>query len=61
ELKIDKSFVLNLMEEESDRKIVKAVIGLAHDLSLKVVAEGIETVEALTELERLGCDIGQGY
>lgn len=61
ELKIDKSFVLNLTNDESDRKIVKAVIGLAHDLSLSVVAEGIETVEALAELDRLGCDIGQGY
>lgn len=61
ELKIDKSFVLNLTEDESDRKIVKAVIGLAHDLSLSVVAEGIETMEALAELNRFGCDIGQGY
>ncbi len=61
ELKIDKSFVLNLTDDESDRKIVKAVVGLAHDLSLSVVAEGIETMEALAELDQLGCDIGQGY
>ncbi len=61
ELKIDKSFVLNLTDDESDRKIVKAVVGLAHDLNLSVVAEGVETMEALEELDRLGCDIGQGY
>ncbi len=61
ELKIDKSFVLNLTDDESDRKIVKAVVGLAHDLNLSVVAEGVETMDALAELDRLGCDIGQGY
>lgn len=61
ELKIDKSFVLHLTDDESDRKIVKAVVGLAHDLNLSVVAEGVETIDALAELDRLGCDIGQGY
>lgn len=61
ELKIDKSFVLNLTEDQSDRKIVKSVIGLAHDLGLKVVAEGIESLEALDVLDQLTCDVGQGY
>jgi len=61
ELKIDKSFVLNLTNDDSDRKIVKSVIGLAHDLNLKVVAEGIETFDVLIALDQLGCDVGQGY
>lgn len=61
ELKIDKSFVLNLTEDQSDRTIVKSVIGLAHDLGLKVVAEGIESLEALDVLDQLSCDVGQGY
>ena len=61
ELKIDKSFVLNLTEDQSDRTIVKSVIGLAHDLGLKVVAEGIESLEALDVLDQLTCDVGQGY
>lgn len=61
ELKIDKSFVFNLTSDESDRKIVKSVIGLAHDLSLKVVAEGVETRDALAALDQLGCNVAQGY
>ena len=61
ELKIDKTFVFGLTSDESDRKIVKSVIAMAHDLELAVVAEGIEDMETLTALGRLDCDIGQGY
>jgi diguanylate cyclase (GGDEF)-like protein len=61
ELKIDKSFVLSMTENASDRTIVKSVISLAHDLGLTVVAEGIETPGSLSILEEFGCDTGQGY
>jgi EAL domain-containing protein (putative c-di-GMP-specific phosphodiesterase class I) len=60
-LKIDRSFVEGLgLEPESDA-IVEAIIGMARALSLDVVAEGVENGSQLSELERLGCDYGQGY
>lgn len=61
ELKVDKSFVLGMDENESDQKIVRSTIGLAHNLGLKVVAEGVETEAHLNLLKDLGCDLGQGY
>jgi len=61
ELKIDKSFVINMQNDADDRKITKAVIDLAHNFGMKVVAEGIETGEALELLIEMGCDQGQGY
>ena len=61
ELKIDKSFVLGMDSNASDRTIVKSVIALAHDLGLKVVAEGMETMTALEVLVDFQCDLGQGY
>ena len=61
EIKIDKSFVLRMLESEKDHAIVKAVIDLAHNFSLKVVAEGVENVEIADQLAGLRCDILQGY
>jgi EAL domain-containing protein (putative c-di-GMP-specific phosphodiesterase class I) len=61
ELKIDKSFVLNMQDDPEDRKIAKAVIDLAHNFGMRVVAEGIETKQALNLLTEMGCDQGQGY
>ena len=61
ELKIDKSFVLNMIEDEDDASIVRATVGLAHDLGLEVVAEGIENQESLNQLRALGCEYAQGY
>ncbi|MDH3993508.1 MAG: EAL domain-containing protein, partial [Gammaproteobacteria bacterium] len=61
EVKIDKSFVLRMLESEKDHAIVKAVIDLAHNFSLKVVAEGVETLEIAERLADLRCDILQGY
>ncbi len=61
ELKIDKSFVLNMMEDEGDAKIVKSVIDLAHNFDLAVVAEGIENQESLDQLKQMGCDYAQGF
>jgi len=61
ELKIDRSFVQNVERSASNTAIVRSTIELAHNLGLKVVAEGIETPEAWTMLLRLGCDVAQGY
>jgi len=61
ELKIDKSFVANMASDENDAAIVRSTIGLAHDLGLTVVAEGIEDPATWDLLADLGCDVGQGY
>jgi diguanylate cyclase (GGDEF)-like protein len=61
ELKIDRSFVDGLGIRDQDTAIVASVIELAHTLGTAVVAEGIETIEQLHELLRLGCEHGQGY
>ena len=61
ELKIDKSFVFSVIDNQKDRKIVESVIALAHAMDLKVVAEGIESEGVLHVLREAGCDIGQGY
>ncbi len=61
ELKIDKSFVLGMVENGCDRTIVNSVVSLAHDLGLSVVAEGIETLQTLKMLAEFGCDVGQGF
>jgi len=61
ELKIDKSFVMNMTKSDEDHKIVRSIIELAHNLDLKVVAEGVEDNETLQKLISLGCDRGQGY
>jgi diguanylate cyclase (GGDEF)-like protein len=61
ELKIDKSFVANMARDENDAAIVRSTVGLAHDLGLTVVAEGIEDRATWDLLAALGCDVGQGY
>jgi EAL domain-containing protein (putative c-di-GMP-specific phosphodiesterase class I) len=61
ELKIDRSFVLNMAEDLDDAAIVRSTIELAHNMGLRVVAEGIETREIYQQLRVLGCDEAQGY
>jgi EAL domain-containing protein (putative c-di-GMP-specific phosphodiesterase class I) len=61
EIKIDKSFVSHMDQDDSDAAIVRATIDLAHSLGLKVVAEGVESQGVWNLLEALGCDIAQGY
>ena len=61
ELKIDRSFVCDMTTNEEDATIVRSTIGMAHDLGLSVVAEGVETEGTLRMLARLGCDVVQGY
>lgn len=60
-LKIDKSFITGIDKREESQVIVQSTIRMAHDLGLKVVAEGIETMADQAFLCRAGCDIGQGY
>jgi len=60
-LKIDQSFVNELRNNPNDETIVKAIISMAHNLNLNVVAEGIETKEQLVFLQQHFCDEGQGY
>jgi diguanylate cyclase (GGDEF)-like protein len=61
EVKVDKSFTMSMSANESDAAIVKSIIDLAHNLDLKVVAEGVEDRGSWQRLERMGCDIAQGY
>jgi diguanylate cyclase len=61
ELKIDRSFVLNMARDDHDATIVRSLIGLAHAMELQVVAEGIETATVCDLLRVMGCDRGQGY
>jgi|SRR5579884_424039 len=61
ELKIDRSFISSMLQDESDLIIVRSTINLGHDLRLKVVAEGVEDRSTLNQLALLGCDFAQGY
>lgn len=60
-LKIDQSFVRDMLNDEQALNIVTTIIELAHSLKLQIVAEGIETLEQKDRLQELGCQIGQGY
>ena len=61
ELKIDRTFVKDMLDDESDAAIVRSTIDLAHNLGMQVVAEGVETEDAAEALRALGCDTLQGY
>jgi diguanylate cyclase (GGDEF)-like protein len=61
ELKIDKSFVMNIEDNQNDRIIVSSTIELAHNMGLHVVAEGIENIKVWEFLQNMNCDYGQGY
>lgn len=59
-LKIDRGFISNMTDHEN-REIVRTIITLAHSLNLKVVAEGTETEDQISELKQVGCEMAQGY
>jgi diguanylate cyclase (GGDEF)-like protein len=61
EVKIDKSFVLNMDTDADNASIVRSIVDLGGNLSLDVVAEGIETAEVWTRVRAMGCAYGQGY
>jgi len=61
EIKIDKSFVIDMLSNSNDAEIVQAAIALAHNLGLKVVAEGVEDQATGERLRELGCEYLQGY
>lgn len=61
ELKIDKSFVMDMADDSDDEAIVHSIIDMAHNLGLSVIAEGVETAIVTRQLMRLGCDLIQGY
>ena len=60
-LKIDRSFIMNILSDEGDAQIARAVVGLGKGLDLEVVAEGVEEAEQLEPLKHWGCDLVQGY
>jgi EAL domain-containing protein (putative c-di-GMP-specific phosphodiesterase class I) len=60
-VKIDRSFVGGVVDQEADRGIVRAILAIADSLGLDAVAEGVETAEQRAALLRLGCRSGQGY
>jgi diguanylate cyclase (GGDEF)-like protein len=60
-LKIDRSFVTEMDHDQGDHAIVRSTIDLAHHLGMEVVAEGVETEQALQELRHLGCHLAQGF
>lgn len=60
-LKIDRKFIMNVMDEDEEVYIFKMIVDLAHNLNLKVVAEGVETKQQLAFLKKNSCDIAQGY
>ncbi len=61
EVKIDRSFIMDMANDEEDASIVRSVIELTHSLGLQVVAEGVENAETLSLLDELECDMAQGY
>jgi EAL domain-containing protein (putative c-di-GMP-specific phosphodiesterase class I) len=60
-LKIDRTFVGRIGKDGTGVEIVRTILALAHDLGMKVVAEGIETDEQLSKLKSMECEYGQGY
>ncbi len=60
-LKIDRSFVLRMLDDPGGAVLVKAIVDLAHEFNLIVVAEGVEQPEMIEHLQELGCDVAQGF
>ncbi len=60
-IKIDRDFVLRLLQDQQDQAVVRSIVYLAHELDLEVVAEGIEMMETWDLLRDIGCDAAQGY
>jgi EAL domain-containing protein (putative c-di-GMP-specific phosphodiesterase class I) len=61
ELKIDKSFVMNMLDDRAHAAIVRSIVELGHNLAFSVVAEGVETADVLASIRATGCDKAQGF
>lgn len=61
ELKIDRSFVMRILDSDEDRNLVRIIIEIAHLFEMRVIAEGVEDAETLNLLTELGCDVAQGF
>ena len=61
ELKIDRAFVSDMLTNAAHAAIVRSIVDLGHNLSMRVVGEGVETAETMTCLGESGCDVAQGY
>jgi diguanylate cyclase (GGDEF)-like protein len=61
ELKVDQSFIANMLLDQQDEVIVRSTIDLGHNLGLEVVAEGVESNQTLERLRDIGCDVAQGF
>lgn len=60
-LKIDRSFIRQMLSDKRNAEIVRSIVALAHELGMQVIAEGVETSEHVTKLRALGCERAQGY
>ena len=60
-IKIDRSFVMSMHTDAANEEIIRAIIELAHNLGLRVIAEGVEEEEQLAILDSVGCEYAQGY
>ena len=60
-LKIDRGLVIDMLTDPGSHEIVKAIVGLAHNLGMEVVGEGVETAAHLERLQVLGCELAQGF
>ena len=60
-LKIDRGLVIDMLTDPGSHEIVKAIVGLAHNLGMEVVGEGVETAAHLEKLQVLGCELAQGF
>jgi EAL domain-containing protein (putative c-di-GMP-specific phosphodiesterase class I) len=60
-LKVDRSFVTKMSDSKDSAELVRTIVNMAHNLGMKVVAEGVETAEQYTLLRALGCEYVQGY
>ncbi len=61
EIKIDKTFIIEMVKDKNDEAIVRSTTTLAHNMGMQVVAEGVEDAETLSRLATIGCDIAQGF
>jgi len=60
-LKIDRSFITNMVDDAGAMELVRSIVSLGHNMKMKIIAEGIETEEQATMLRGIGCDQAQGY